>query len=314
MDELKKYLENKSSNKNITQVKKVKKFPSFLSIFLIFILIIGAGLFFLQKTSLEEDKNKSLDNLKTSLQEEIDNLKEEIDQSQELNEELSQKNFPLVEILTTNDYCLYGFEEDTELEIKINGEFVAQHNIAGCFDDPEIVAIYNDSAYFAFQPEAAEDYYIYSSAYLSLYRLNLEDYSLEDVFLPGTEDNFSKDGLRLKDIDFSEEKLVYNGEDSIIIYDLDSKIKELYDLPMKEEREDINCRQFGDFKFSYNGQKVALAIAYPALACEEEVDLGQIYVFDLEEKTFTLQEEENYFMYLHNYDYLSVETKIINFN
>ena len=270
--------------------------------------------FFLQKILLEEDKNQSLDNLKTNLQEEINSLKTEIDQSQELNEELIKNTIPLVEILTINDYCLSGFDEDTKLEIKINGEFVIQHNIDGCFDDPEIVAVYNDAAYFAFKIDSMDGYYIYGATYIALYRLNLDDYSLEAVFLQKEEDSFSKDGIRTKDIDFSEEKLAYNGEDGIIIYDLNSKIKELYDLPIKEEIQDINCRQFGDFKFSDNGQKLALAIAYPALACDREVDLGQIYIFDLEEKNFILESEAESFMYLHKHDYLSKEIEIIIFN
>ncbi len=96
MNELKKYLDNKGSN-NITPAKKVKRLPSIIFTFLLTAIVIGGGVFFSQKILLEEDKNKSLDNLQNSFQEQITVLTNKIEnlekEEEEAKEEEGNNNF-----------------------------------------------------------------------------------------------------------------------------------------------------------------------------------------------------------------------------
>lgn len=163
-----------------------------------------------------------------------------------------------------------------KFEILKNNSKIASVVVLNCeATEGEILAIKNDSAYFSILPGGLGGYILYGK-YTNLYKLNLFDNSVVKI----------KDSL-FTDIDVSSDlsMIVYSNRSpsKIIIRNLNDDEEKSYTF--SEIPDDA---QFGDFRFSPNQDKVAIAVGYGP-----NDERGEIYILDLTSGAFDLYEETN---------------------
>ncbi len=166
-------------------------------------------------------------------------------------------------------------------ETKINISAFNDQNITktvkGCFHgNPDVLKTTKNYVYFAFKPEGVGGYTLYGK-YSGFYRINLEDSEIESMF------SNSEEALLITDIDISGDakSAVYkiNAEDNneFIVKNLETLKDSKFKLPVSG-----SDMQFGNFKFSLDSSKVAIAIGYGP-----DKERGAVYILTLSDKKFT---------------------------
>lgn len=147
--------------------------------------------------------------------------------------------------------------------------------ISGCYqENPDVLLTTDKYIYLAFKPVGIGGYILYGK-YSGFYRTDLSNNETERIF-----DN-SNDALVVTDIDISPDMkfAVYKlgEENSFIIKNLETGKVSQYELPVSG-----SDMQFGNFKFSPDSSKVAIAIGYGP-----EKERGAVYVFEIATKKFS---------------------------
>ncbi len=170
----------------------------------------------------------------------------------------------------------YATKGQTNMVVTMAGKTISS-SVVGCYQqNPEVLYSNDKYVYFAFAPSGVGGYILYGK-YASLYKL--------DVLAKTTEiiSNGSEDGLVITDTDISPDhnflvyKTISSNNNEFIIRNLSSDVEKKYKLPVSGDN-----MQFGNFKFSPNSDKLAIAIGYGP-----DTESGAIYIFDLATKKFS---------------------------
>ncbi len=168
---------------------------------------------------------------------------------------------------------------ETKINITTFNNKNVNSSVRGCFHkNPDVLKTTGKYVYFAFKPEEVGGYMLYGQ-YASFYRVNLENSKIENMF-SNLEESFL-----ITDIDISSDaslavyRIVSEENNEFIVKNLATMKDSKYQLPVSG-----SDMQFGDFKFSPDSSKLAIAIGYGS---DRERGRGAIYILDLSSKKFS---------------------------
>lgn len=165
----------------------------------------------------------------------------------------------------------------TKLNISAFNDQIFATTVSGCFHTaPDVLKTTTKYIYIGIKPEGVGGYILYGK-YVGLFRINLESSKSESIF----ENN--EEALIMTDIDISSDNklVVYktksDDNDEFIVKNLETLKDIEYKLPVSGAD-----MQFGNFKFSSDSSKIAIAIGYGP-----EKEHGAVYTLNLSDKKFT---------------------------
>lgn len=186
-------------------------------------------------------------------------------------------DLPEISIEVGEQRCEPG-NEYIKFFILRDNQIVNSLNIPNCSStETEILLTTNNAVYFSILPTEVGGYILFGK-YVNLYRLNFID-NVGNTLL---EQNY------LTDIDIAsdESQIVFltgdsSGAKDIMVKELPSGEAKLYGLPTQ-----VDNAQFGDFKFSPNLDKVAIAVGYGPVD-----EKWEIYILNLVDGSYSLYDE-----------------------
>jgi len=210
--------------------------------------------------------------------------------------EASSQGVPWVDFSVDNKACITESGESVDLngksEIKllINGKQVASVQSSVCpSGGAEIIKKDIDKIYFSIQPDGIGGYILFPT-YANLYSFNLNSNEVEEIA-----------DLKGSDVGFSgnEDFIVYHTFETsdsekghIEVENIKTKEIRTYDIPSIQGN-----YQIGNFKFSPDENKIAFVVNYGP-----EKEHGEIYILDLQKKSYTLYAKANYLMKIDSWE------------
>ncbi|MDD4289662.1 MAG: hypothetical protein PHH83_00090 [Patescibacteria group bacterium] len=165
----------------------------------------------------------------------------------------------------------------TKLNIAAFNDQAFTTTVNGCFHTlPDVLKTTSKYIYIGIKPEGVGGYILYGK-YVALFRVNLENSKSESIF------GSNGDALAVTDIDFSSDNklIVYkvksDNNDEFVVKNLETLKDTKYKLPVSG-----SDMQFGNFKFSPDASKIAIAIGYGP-----DKEHGSVYTINLSDKKFT---------------------------
>jgi len=193
-----------------------------------------------------------------------------LDSFEFFDEETENNNIYTFNFDSTNSSCTQTVQTAT-YNVHENNEFLTSVSINHCGWDNAVEQVFktNDAVYFSSMPDGLGGYIPYGK-YTNLYRLNLDNNSVDSII--------TGSASTLTDIDFSADNnfIVYRSYNDIIVKNIANNSINTYLF-------DFENRSFGSFKFSPNNDKIVVA-----KDDGPEAGSGVIYVLNLNNGTFSL--------------------------
>ncbi|HNV97118.1 MAG TPA: hypothetical protein PKL13_02250 [bacterium] len=149
--------------------------------------------------------------------------------------------------------------------------------IDGCFhENPDVLKTTNKYIYFAIKPEGVGGYILYGK-YVGFYRINLSDSEIENIFGNDEESSLITDIDISSDSSLAVYKLISDDSNEFVVKNLETMKDSKFQLPVSG-----SDMQFGNFKFSPDSSKIAIAIGYGP-----DKERGSVYTLNLSDKKFS---------------------------